>query len=119
MTNNEEAALELLKLGFEFPNCYRCKNCVRTDHKFYISCGHPIAVGIIATEKVIREEQNSPTGPLIPVFEVEVDGVKIDIPAVVAKEFGVNNNLFNWPKVFDPIYNLFCVFYEDSGQVQK
>jgi hypothetical protein len=119
MTNNEESALELMKLGFEFPNCYRCANCVKTDHRFYISCGHPLAKAIIATEKVIREENNNPDGPLIPVLEVEIDGKEISIPGVIAKEFGVENKLFSWPVEFDPIYTLFCVFYEDSEQVEN
>jgi len=121
-----EVAKELLKLGYQEPNCYICRFFARAvssgGTELHGSCNCMVAAGLKPIAHAIRNAQSNPNGPLFPVITyVPEGGEEISIPALVASEIGTIAGSVRWPEYYDPIHILFCAFYEliESKAQQK
>jgi hypothetical protein len=92
---------DLRGLGFEKPNCYKCKFRQELGWSAHSQCS------ALKTIKGISNLNPETVNLLITAGKISVPGVKFH-------QHGVNNGWANWPSNFDPTWLEECRFYESK-----
>lgn len=94
-------AQDLRDLGFQKPNCYKCKHRKELGWSAHSQCK------ALETIKGISNLNPETISLLITAGKIKVPGVKFH-------QHGISNGWAEWPSNFDPTWLEECRFYEEK-----